>query len=732
MEITQETVEKIIKKYDAENNYRNLVGIVGLAVAFFGIILSIFHVYTAGFGVLNEISHRAIHLSFVLGLTFLVFPRKSYTSNKKKDYIFAVLYVAFYFYMGINLMSIIGTETSTTYILSFWVVLILTAVSSLPIKAFKEDTNTPSFFDYPLMCIGIAISLYLLVFFKELFIIRPGDAHPTDLMMGVLAIMVVIEATRRTMGNALAIIGMISLLYAFWGPYMPGIFSHRGYNIGRIISHVYLGTEGIYGIATGVVATYVFHFVLFGILAQHTGLGQLFINLSNIVAGRYAGGSAKISVVSSGLLGMISGSSIANTVTTGAFTIPMMKKKGFTPEFAAGVEASASTGGQITPPIMGAAAFVMTELLDIPYNEIILLAILPASFHYLSALIMVHFEAKRLGIAGEDMRTLPKLREILSTSWHLFIPVGIMVSLLLMKFSPFFAAFWGIISTIVVSYFPLAGRIFPFIKLKEETVLTPKKLFAGFEEGAKSSLAITASCACVGFILGTTTLTGMGFKLSGAVISLSSKVGVFISSLDPFGFIQEQSITLFLALIIVFIACVLMGAGIPTTPTYIILASIAAPSLQDLGVPLLVTHFFVFYYGVLADVTPPVALAAYAGAGIAGSDAMRTGITAFGLSMGKALVPFMFVYAPSLLFINFTWTEFLLALSSGIVCIISLSTAYIGYLFTNLKRTEAILLTVGGIILVWSGPYVVIIGTIFCTIAIVQNFMRAKSIVKNT
>ncbi len=726
MEVTKETVEQMIKKYDAENNYRNLIGLVGMAVALIGVTLSVFHVYTAGFGVLNEISHRAIHLTFVLGLTFLVFPRKDYSSNSAKDYMLAIAYVAFYLYMGFNLMGVIGASVGTLQKVTFWIVLFLTACSGLPIKAFKGDKDKPSLFDYPLTFIGIAISLYLLVFFKELFIVRPGAAQPVDLMMGVLAIMVVLEATRRTMGNALAIIGMLSLLYAFFGPYMPGIFAHRGYDIGRIISHIYLGTEGIYGIAAGVVATYVFHFVLFGILAQSTGVGQLFIDLSNIVAGRYAGGSAKVSVVSSGLLGMISGSSIANTVTTGAFTIPMMKEKGFSSEFAAGVEASASTGGQITPPIMGAAAFVMTELLEIPYNEIILLAILPASFHYLSALIMVHFEAKRLGIAGEDMSKLPKFTYILKTSWHLFIPVGIMVTLLLMQFSPFLAAFWGIISTIVVSYFPLAGRIFPFIKLKQETVLTPKKLFQGFEAGAKSSLAITASCACVGFILGTTTLTGMGFKLSGAVISLAREIGTFVSSLDPFGFIQEQSITLFLALIIVFIACVLMGAGIPTTPTYIILASIAAPSLQDLGVPLLVTHFFVFYYGVLADVTPPVALAAYAGAGIAGSDAMRTGVTAFGLSMGKALVPFMFVYAPSLLFINFTWTEFLLALASGIICIISLSTAYIGYLFTSLKRMEVVLLTIGGIILVWSVPSVVIVGTILCGVAIIQNFVRAK------
>ena len=729
-QLTKEDADKLIKKYDSESNYRNLIGVIGLTVTFFSVVLSLFHVYTAGFGLLNEIVHRTVHLTFVLGLTFLVFPRKDYSERTSTDITLALGYVAFYLYLGVNLMpSVMAQGASIIEIGAFWAILSLTAFSGLPLKFMGGDGDKPSKFDYPLAFIGAAVSLYLVVFFKDIFILRPGDALPADLMMGALAIVVVIEATRRTMGNALAIIGVISLLYVLFGPYMPGILGHRGYSVERLINHMYLGTEGIYGIAVGVVATYVFHFVLFGVLAQNTGLGQLFINLSNIVAGRYQGGSAKVSVVSSGLFGMISGSPVANTVTTGAFTIPMMKGKGFSPRFAAAVEASSSCGGQVTPPIMGASAFVMTEMLGVPYNEIILIAILPASFHYLAALAMVHYEAKRLGIKGEDVSKLPKFKNVIETSWHLLIPIGIMVTLLLMQYTPFLAAFWGIIATIVVSYFPLAGRYVKAIKLKEETILTPKKLIESFDVGAKYALAIGASCACVGFILGASTLTGLGFKFSGAVVGLASDMGGMVTSLDPFGIIQQADITLLFALIFVGMACILMGAGIPTTPTYIILASIAAPALQDLGVPLIVTHFFVFYYGVLADVTPPVALAAYAGAGISGSEPMRTGVTAFRLSMGKALVPFMFVYAPSLLFINFTWTEFSLALFSGILCIIALSVAYIGYFFTTTNRLEKIMLNIGGFVLVWSNIGIVIIGSTLCLTAMAMNYIRYKKAV---
>ena len=503
------------------------------------------------------------------------------------------------------------------------------------------------------------------------------------------------------MGPLLPAIGMACLLYALLGRYMPGVLAHRGYSVVRVVNHIYVGTEGIYGIAVGVVATYVFHFVLFGILAQMTGLGRLFMELATIAAGRYAGGPAKACVVSSGLFGMISGSAVANAVTTGSLTIPLMKKYGFTPRFAGAVEASASCGGQVTPPVMGASAFVMAELLGVPYKELVIIAIVPALFHYLACLLMVHFEAKRLRLHGVEAHLIPRLSAVLASSWHLVFPLVALVTMLLLDFTPFLAAFWGIVLCFVCSYIPLIARRFGNDRLHGQT-LTWKPLVAGLEEGAKYALAIGAACACVGLILGTLTLSGLGFKFSGAVVELAGTVSAWFRAVDPFALFTEVGGKVFFGLVFVAIACIMMGTGVPTTPTYIILASIAAPALATLGVPLIATHFFVFYYGVLADVTPPVALAAYAAAGIAGSEPMRTGLTAFRLSMGKALVPFMFVYTPALLFIDFTWTAFVSAAFCGVVGITALSAAYIGWFRAPLNRAEKIALTIAGLMLVFN------------------------------
>jgi TRAP transporter 4TM/12TM fusion protein len=544
--------------------------------------------------------------------------------------------------------------------------------------------------------------------------------------MGGIAVMLVIEGARRTMGESLSIIGVVSLLYAMLGPDLPGVLAHRGYDIVRLVEHLYLGTEGIYGIAIGVVATYVFHFVLFGVLAQASGLGQLFIELATLLAGRYSGGPAKVSVVSSGFFGMISGSPVANTVTTGAFTIPMMKRYGFSGRFAAATEAAASCGGQITPPIMGASAFVMSEMLGVPYNELILIAIIPAAFHYLATLCMVHFEAKRLGLKGMPAQDIPRFWDIMSRHWHQTVPLIVMVTLLLMQYTPFMSAFWGIVLTVVCSYIPLVFNKLGIGKLDAESVLTPKRLIFSLEEGAKQSIAITAACACVGFLLGVTTLTGLGFKFSGAIVGLAHDFGAFLTPFVPFDLLGESSITLFVALLLVAVACILMGAGIPTTPTYIILASIVAPALDDFGIALLASHFFIFYYGVLADVTPPVALAAYAGAGIGGSDPMKTGVTAFRLSMGKALVPFMIIYAPSLLFLNFNAMEFVLALSSGILCIVALSAAYIGYFSVELQKYEKVLLTIAGLVLVGNHPLFIAGSGLVVLLILLKNYRAGQ------
>jgi TRAP transporter 4TM/12TM fusion protein len=509
------------------------------------------------------------------------------------------------------------------------------------------------------------------------------------------------------MGIFLPLLAVAVVLYGVFGPYLPAGLAHRGYSVPRIVAHLYKGTEGIYGIPVGVVATFVFHFVLFGIMAQLTGLGQLFVNLATIAAGRFAGGPAKVSVVSSGLFGMISGSAIANTVTTGVMTIPLMKKVGFSPRFAGAVEASASCGGQITPPIMGAAAFIMAETLGIPYSQLILVAIVPAALHYFAILYMVHLEAKRLKLAGMPPEDIPSLVWVLKSSWHLFIPLVVMVTLLLMQYTPFLAAFWGITLTVACSWIPkLMGRAGQSMT---GLAITPRALIQGFEMGAKSALGIGAACACVGFVLGITTLTGMGFKFSAFVIDLSGVAAQAVVALDAWKLLDIKDVTILFGLVFTAVACIIMGSGVPTTPTYIILASIVAPALAQLGVPQLATHFFVFYYGVLADVTPPVALAAFAAAGIARSEPMRTGLTAFRLSMGKALVPFAFVYAPALLFVDFTWLSFVTALVGCVVAIMGLGAAYTGHIGRRIGRPAFLALNVLSLSLVFAEPRITMV-----------------------
>ena len=695
-ELSADEVEALVREYDSESNFRNLVGPTAMLVTLASVTLSLFHVYTAGFGLLNEVMHRTIHLSFVMGLIFLVFPRKRAVATRK-IWVESLIFAAFYLYILYDIALSLPPSTLKTV---FIVVVLALVVLTLPLNFKDAQPGKLAVRDWIFAAFGAGFSAYLTIFFKHIFIDNVGSPPDPVYMMGVVAIIMTLEATRRTMGPMLAWIGIGCLLYALVGPYLPGILAHRGYSITRIVNHLFIGTEGIYGVAVGVVATYVFHFVLFGILAQMSGLGQLFIDLATIIAGRASGGSAKVSVVSSGFFGMISGSPIANTVTTGAFTIPLMKKSGFSGRFAGAVEASASCGGQITPPIMGASAFVMTEMLGIPYNELILIAIVPACFHYIAILLMVHLEAKKLGLEGLSKDKIPQFGAVLKRSWHLFIPLGVMVAMLLMQYTPFLAAFWGIILTIAFSYVPLVMRMLGNTSMDTSTVLTPPRLVRGFEDGAKFALAIGAACACVGFLLGMTTLTGLGFKFSGAVVQLAHDVAAVIIGLDFTGLLSEKSVALFFGLIFVAIACIIMGAGIPTTPTYIILASIAAPALVEFDVPLVATHFFVFYFGVLADVTPPVALAAYAAAGLARSEPMSTGTTAFRLSMGKALVPFMFIYAPSLLFVNFTWVEFITALLSGLLGILALSAAYIGWFRRDLVLWEKAALTLAGLLLI--------------------------------
>ena len=620
-QIDQDQARKLEEKYDPEMQMRPMVAPATWIVGGLLFILSCFHYYTAGFGLLREATHRGIHLAFVLGLIFLVFG-----FHKKSE--------------------------KTGFL----------AIGGIPL------------YDWFLALVTSVTCLYVPYVFDDLAF-RIGDPLPIDVFFGSLMIFFTLEATRRSMGIALPLIAIGFMIYALFGKFAPGVLVHPGASWKGLVNHLYLTSQGIYGIAVGVVATYVFHFVLFGVLANRIGAGQLFIDLASCVAGRYAGGPAKVSVFSSALFGMISGSSIANTVTTGALTIPAMKRIGYRPHFAAAVEATSSTGGQITPPIMGAAAFIMIEFLEMPYRTILLAATVPAIMHYIGIFTMVHLEAKRLGLRGLRRDEMPRFLRVLREGWSALIPLVLLIGIIASGRTPYMAAFWGITACIVVGFLNPRNR------------LTMSDLFDCFKMGAKYALAVGASAASVGIIVGVVSLTGMGFKVSYMVTNASMQLAEVFVPVIPFGLMDLQGATLFFTLIFTAIACILLGAGIPTTATYIVLVSIAAPALGLLGVAPIVAHFFVFYYGVLADITPPVALAAYAGAGIAGANPFQAGNTAFRLASAKALVPFVFLYSPAMLIVaeGFSWGEFFITIAGCVIGIVLLGASLTGFMLAPMK-----------------------------------------------
>ncbi len=464
---------------------------------------------------------------------------------------------------------------------------------------------------------AVVVCGYVLYDFQDL-VYRMGDLNTLDMVFGGLCIFMVLDATRRSIGWPLVVVTSIFLLYSRFGYLIPGSFGHRGYDLERIINQMFMTTEGIFGVPLGVIVTIVFLFILFGTLLEKGGGGKFFIDLAIAMAGRLRGGPAKICVCSSALMGTISGSSIANVVTTGTFTIPLMKRIGYRPEFAAAVEAAASTGGQIMPPVMGAAAFIMSEFTQTPYTTIILMATIPAILYFLSIYMNVHFEACRVGMKGLPEDEIPKKLDVLKGGWHYVLPVISLIIVLMNGNSAARSAFVGM-SVLLVSSM-----------IKKSTRLSLRDLSDVLITAGKNSVGIIAACACAGMIVGVTSITGLGVKLATMIEYFSGG-------------------HLIIALILTAVASIIMGMALPTTPNYIVQATVAAPALMALGVPMLTAHLFVFYFGVFADITPPVALASYTASGIAKSEPMATALLSSRHVIVGFLVPILFVYYPSLL-----------------------------------------------------------------------------------
>ncbi|MBO1905129.1 TRAP transporter permease [Microvirga sp. 3-52] len=700
------------EKFDPEMRFRPLPPTTAWLVAGLLLTLSFFHYYTAGFGLLREATHRGIHMAFVLGLIFLVF--SAFKSGQER--------IAPSSWWRPGSISLID-----------WVLAVAAAVSSL----------------------------YVPWIFSELAF-RVGNPSSTDVLMGTILIVVLLEATRRSVGWPLPVIAIGVMLYAYFGPSMPGILQHPGASWSNIVNHLYLTSQGIYGIALGVVATYVFHYVLFGVLATRVGLGKLFIDLATCVAGRYAGGPAKVSIFGSALFGMISGSSIANTVTVGSLTIPAMIRVGYQRHFAAAVESAASTGGQITPPIMGAAAFLMVEFLNVSYQTVILAAIVPACMHFFGVFMQVHLEAKRAGLKGLPAEELPNARKVIREGWQTIMPLAVLLIVLFSGFTPYLAAFWGITACLVVGasrapaitlgflaavvaavatgmltqlvfVAPLLGLVLAllittFLRSDAGKALV-LDLVDAFVVGAKYAIGVGAAAATVGIIVGIVTLTGVGFKISFIVTSFAAQLAQGFMDFVPAGLSDMKAMTLFFTLLMTAVVCILLGCGVPTTANYIIMVTVAAPALGLLGVQPLVAHFFVFYYGVLADITPPVALAAYAGASMAGADPFRTGNTAFRLGLGKALVPFVFVYGPAMLIVTpeFTLPSFLFVTAGAVIGIMFLSAAFAGYGLTPMRAWERWLIGLASLPIIAPDAQTTLIGLAMASPVVVSQLFKART-----
>ena len=600
--------------------------VIGWIIVGASVTAALFHLYAAGFSPFTALVQRPVHLALMATLGFLGVGVQFRRSREKEG-------------------------------------------------ELDQEAGPPHIgpLNYVLAGLSVLACLYLASENQEL-VSRSGNPTLLDLVAGGVMVVLVLELARRATGWGLVTVCIMALVYAVSGPYLPGFLAHRGYGVTRIVEQLFLSTEGIWGVPLGVSADFVYLFVLFGVVLDTAGGGALLIALANKVAGRTRGGPAKTAAVASAFMGSLSGSAVANVVTTGTFTIPLMKRAGFRPFFAGAIEAAASTGGQLMPPVMGAGAFILATWTNIPYLEVAAAAVIPAILYYAALLAAIHFRASAMGIEPVREVTPEKIRDKL----HLLLPLGAIVLLLAMGRSPMRAAFWGVTSALVMAC------------LRPATRPSLPELGEVMERAGRGAVQVAAACAAAGVVVGVASLTGIGLRMSELIVTISGG-------------------NLLAALMLTAIGSIILGMGLPTTAAYVVLAALGAPALVQLGVPLLAAHLFIFYFGCISNVTPPVSLAAFAAAGISGSPALKTAVSAALLAGAGFLVPFMFVYGPELLLIG-NPVEIMLAFVTGLLGVIALASAGMGYARRPLRVWERAIALCAALLLVAAGLPTDIVG----------------------
>ena len=594
-----------------------------------------------------------------------------------------------------TLFSVAALEKRLTIFLAL---IIIMGYLTYPASKHHVRPNFIPWYDFVLMGLGAAAFLYYCVSYDSLVKILTSASKMTPLYtaVGLVGLLCLMELCRRCVGLPILFVAGALLIYTF----------STGIGLERLLYTLFFTTGGVLSTPIQVCAKYIVVFIIFGAFLERTGIAAFFINLANSLVGAYSGGPAKVAVISSALCGMVSGSSVGNTVTTGSVTIPMMKKTGYKAEFAGAVEAAASTGGQIMPPIMGAAAFLMAEYMNVTYAYVAVRAILPAVLYFAGIFIAVHLEAKKLGLKGISRSELPRIGKLMKRIYLLTPLVLLVVLVTTGTRSMQYSASIAILATIVVSLFDSENRI------------TLKKIAEALESGGKGTITVAVACSMAGIIAGCITATGLASKLISAVVSVSSQVTIVSPTL--------------IALILTMICCIILGMGVPTTANYCIMAATCAPILVRMGVPLVAAHFFVFYFGIVADLTPPVALAAYAGAAIAQANPMKTAMTATKLAIAAFIVPYVFALNPAMLFIDTTVPEVILICVTALLGIFGVSAALEGYIFHHMQWYERVLSAVGGLLLIYPGLITDVAGVALLALVILLQNVRKRNAAKTT